>query len=87
MNPAMIAVFVLGVVLALVVGPEVLEGWFHTKLLLVLILAGLHMAMARWRKEFEDDQRPHSQRYFRIINEVPTVLVIVIVILAVVKPF
>jgi putative membrane protein len=87
MNPAMIAVFVLGIILALVVGPDVLEGWFHAKLLLVLIMAGLHMAMARWRKELENDQRPHTQRFFRIVNEVPTLLMVVIVVLAVVKPF
>jgi protoporphyrinogen IX oxidase len=87
MNPAMIAVFVLGIVLALVVGPEVLEGWFHTKVLLVLIMAGLHMALARWRREFEEDERLHTQKFFRIVNEVPTVLMIAIVILAVVKPF
>lgn len=87
MNPAMIAVFILGIVLALVVGPEVMGGWFHVKLLLVLIMAGLHMALARWRKEFENDQRPHSARFFRMVNEVPTILMILIVILAVVKPF
>jgi putative membrane protein len=86
-NPSMIAVFVLGVVLALVVGPEVLEGWFQVKIVLVLILAGLHGMMARWRKEFERDQRNHTARFFRIANEVPAVLMIAIVILAVVKPF
>jgi putative membrane protein len=86
-NPAMIAVFVFGGALAFAEGIENLGGWFHVKVLLVLVLAGLHGLMARWRKEFERDERVHSARFFRIANEVPTVLMIAIVVLAIVKPF
>lgn len=86
-NPSMVAVFVLGILLAGILGSEVAAGWFYLKIALVLILAALHGQMARWRKEFERDERVHSAKFFRIMNEIPTVLMIAIVILAVVKPF
>ena len=57
------------------------------KLALVLVLSGLHGMLAKWRKEFEADRNQRSAKFYRIVNEVPTVLIIVIVILAVVKPF
>jgi putative membrane protein len=87
MNPALIAVFILGGLLAAT--PGVLDGkiWFYIKLLLVLCLAGLHMAMATWRKAFEADHNARSARFFRILNEVPTVLMIAIVVLVIVRPF
>jgi putative membrane protein len=50
-------------------------------------MAGLHGFLAKWRKDFAADRIPHSPRFFRIVNEVPTVLLAGIVILAVVKPF
>jgi len=87
-NPAMMAVFLLGG--ALLLTPGVTDwsmGWLHLKLLLVLVMAGLHGMMSKWRKEFEADRNQHSAKFYRIANEVPAVLVIVIVVLAVVKPF
>jgi putative membrane protein len=86
-NPAMVAVFVLGTALAYAEGLGNLGGWFHLKVVLVLVLAALHGQMSRWRKELERDERRHSARFFRLANEIPTVLMIAIVILAVVKPF
>jgi putative membrane protein len=56
-------------------------------LILVLALSGLHGFLARWVRDFGADRNRHSQKYYRIINEVPTVIMIGIVILAVVKPF
>lgn len=86
-NPAMIAVFLLGGALVMIEGSELMHaGWFHVKVLLVLVLAALHGLMARWRKEFERDERRHTARFFRIVNELPTLAMIAIVILAVVKP-
>ncbi|HSR56270.1 MAG TPA: protoporphyrinogen oxidase HemJ [Alphaproteobacteria bacterium] len=88
MNPAMIAVFVLGGLL--IFTPGFLDQglyWWHAKLLLVAIMAVLHMMMGAWRKAFEEDRNTRSARFFRIANEVPTVLMILIVILAVVRPF
>jgi protoporphyrinogen IX oxidase len=88
MNPAMIAVFVLGLLLAYAEGPRLMmAGWFHAKLLLVLVLAAMHGMMARWRGAFARDERGRTARFFRIMNEVPTLAMIAIVILAVVKPF
>lgn len=88
MNPAMIAVFVLGGLL--IFTPGFLDQglyWWHAKLLLVAIMAVLHMMMGAWRKAFEEDRNTRSARFFRIANEAPTVLMILIVILAVVRPF
>jgi putative membrane protein len=88
MNPAMIAVFVLGALLVYGEWPGLMKaGWFHGKMVLVLILAALHGMMARWRGELARDERRRTARFFRVANEIPTVMMIAIVILAVVKPF
>lgn len=87
MTPAMIASFVFGIWM-LVLTPEWLkQGWMHGKLVLVLVLAASHMAMARYRREFAEDRNSHNQRFFRILNEAPTLLMVGIVILVIVKPF
>jgi protoporphyrinogen IX oxidase len=91
MNPAMIATWLLGLWLAWH-GPDSHYGWFgsgwlHAKLLLVVALSALHGMYFRWAKDFAADNNRYSQRFYRIINEIPTVLMIGIVILAVVKPF
>jgi putative membrane protein len=87
MNPAMIASFVFGIWL-IVLNPSLLsQGWLHAKLLLVLGMAGAHGAMGKWRKDFEADRNVRPQRFYRIANEVPTVLMIVVVILVIVRPF
>jgi protoporphyrinogen IX oxidase len=86
-NPAMIASFVFGG--ALLATPGVIDWsswWIYVKLVLVLILSGMHGLFSRWRKNFEADQNTLSTKTFRIANEVPTVLMIAIVILVVVKP-
>jgi putative membrane protein len=62
-------------------------GWFHGKLLLVLLLSGVHGFFARYVKDFAADRNVRSQRFYRFINEVPTILMIGIVILVIVKPF
>jgi putative membrane protein len=90
-NPAMIATWVFGLWLAWL-GPESHYGWFasgwlQAKLALVVILSGVHGLFALWVKAFGRDENRHSQKFYRIINEVPTVLMIVIVILVVLKPF
>jgi protoporphyrinogen IX oxidase len=90
-NPAMVATWVLGLWLAWN-GPDSRYGWFASgwlgaKLVLVIGLLVLHGFLARWRKDFAADNNRHSQKFFRIINEIPTVLMIAVVILAVVKPF
>lgn len=84
MTPAMILSFILGGALIYLVGID--SGWLYAKLALVLALAVNHGLMARWRRDFADDRNRRSQRFYRIANEVPTLLMIAIVILAVVKP-
>jgi len=85
-NPAMIATWGLGLWLAWT-GGWLTAGWLHAKLALVLILSGVHGLFARWVKDFAADRSRHSAAFYRIVNEVPTLLMIGIVILAIVKPF
>lgn len=86
MNPSMIVAWAAG--LALMLNIEAWsEGWFHVKLTLLVILTVLHMMAARWRKAFAADANTHSERFYRIMNEVPAVLMVGIVIMAVVRPF
>jgi protoporphyrinogen IX oxidase len=85
-NPAMIVTWLAGIYLAWA-GNWYLSGWFHAKLLLVLVLSGVHGFFSRCVRAFAADQNPHSQKFYRIINEVPTVLMIAIVVLVIVKPF
>jgi putative membrane protein len=85
-NPAMIATWVLGLWLAWASGLY-RAHWLQAKVLLVLVLSGLYGLFVRWVHDFAQDRNQHSQRFYRIINEVPALLMIVIVILAVVKPF
>ncbi len=88
MNPAIIAVFGFGgLLLAVPPGVDWGSGWITVKLALVAALALFHVLAARWRKDFEADRNVRPARFYRIANEVPTVLMIGIVILAVVKPF
>jgi putative membrane protein len=85
-NPAMILTWVLGLWLAWQ-GGWFKAPWLHAKLLLVILMSGVHGMLSRYVKDFAADRRRKSQKFFRIINEVPTVLMILIVILVVVKPF
>jgi len=85
-NPAMIVTWLAGLYLVWA-GHWYLSGWFHAKFLLVLIMSGIHGFFARCVRAFATDKNTYSQRFYRIINEVPTVLMIAIVILVIVKPF
>jgi len=85
-NPAMIVTWLAGIYLAWA-GGWYRAPWFHAKLLLVLVLSGVHGLFARWVKAFAVDKNLHNQKFYRIINEVPTLLMIGIVVLVIVKPF
>ena len=88
MNPAMLASYLFGIWLIWTLGAGAWSaGWLHAKILLVLLLTALHGMMAKWRRDFQTDSNWHSERFYRVMNEVPTLLMIGIVILAVVKPF
>ena len=87
-NPAMIATFGFGILLVLT--PGVIDwhaGWWHVKLLMVLLLSGFHGAMSKWRREFLEDRNTRSQKFYRIANEVPTLLLVIIVVMVIVRPF
>jgi putative membrane protein len=86
MTPAMIATWLLGAVL-IWQGGWITSGWLHAKIALVIVLSGMHGMLARAVKDFAADRNTRPARFYRILNEVPTVLMIVIVILVIVKPF
>ena len=87
-TPAMIASWVFGLALVLFgVINWAHDGWFHAKLILVLALSAYHGLLAVWTKDFALDRNMRSARFYRIANEIPTILMIFIVILAVVRPF
>lgn len=85
-NPAMVATWVLGLWLAFK-GGWFASGWLHAKLALVLALSGLSGFYGRLVRDFATDHNRHSPKYYRIMNEIPTILMIAVVVLAVVKPF
>ncbi len=85
-NPAMMVTWLAGLYLAWS-GHWFSAGWLHGKLVLVIAMSALHGFLARWVKDFAADRNLRSQIFYRLINEVPTVLMIGIVILVVVKPF
>ncbi len=88
MAPAMVASFLFGVWLLLMPGiVDWSSGWIHAKLALVLALVVAHGMMVKWCRDFAVDRNSRSRRFYRITNEMPTVLMVAIVILAVVKPF
>jgi len=86
MGPAIAVTWILGIVLVLQ-GQWLGAGWFHAKFVLVLAMSALHGLFSRWAHEFRFDRNRRSARFYRIANEIPTVLLVLIVILAVVKPF
>ena len=87
-TPAMLASWVLGLILAFSgVIDWSRDGWFYAKLALVLALSAYHGLLAMWTKDFALDRNTRSARFYRIANEVPTLLMIFIVILVVVRPF
>jgi putative membrane protein len=86
MNPALIVTWLAGLYLA-VAGHWFSAGWFHGKLLLVLLMTGAHGLFSRCVKDFGADRNHRSQKFYRVINEVPTVLMIGAVLLVVLKPF
>ncbi|MFO1247216.1 MAG: protoporphyrinogen oxidase HemJ [Alphaproteobacteria bacterium] len=86
MNPSMIAVWILGPLLAWLTGAY-LDTWMQIKFVLVLIMSGMHGVYVRRWRDFANDRNTHSARYYRIINEVPAVLLVLIVLLVKIQPF
>ncbi len=88
MNPSMIAALIFGGLLIYLRWDALLSSfWLHVKFVGVIVLIGFHMALAKDRKAFEAGERPRSERFYRLANEIPPLVTIVIVIMAVVEPF
>jgi putative membrane protein len=87
-NPAMAAAWIFGITLVLT--PGIIDwsaGWWHGKMLGFLLMSAFHGHLAAARKSFARDERRRSERYWRIANEVPTLLLVLIVVMVIVRPF
>lgn len=87
MNPAMISTWLFGLLMIFANPALMQDGWMHVKLTFVLLMTILHGVFAKWRKTFLNDANTRPAKFYKIWNEAPTVLMIVIVIMAIVKPF
>ncbi|CAK0740248.1 Protoporphyrinogen IX oxidase [uncultured Gammaproteobacteria bacterium] len=86
MMPAMVASYVTGIGLVMMMPAYFKDGWFHAKAGLVVLLTVFQFALAGYKNKFAQDDNQKSERFFRIINEAPTILMIGIVIMVIVKP-
>lgn len=87
MNPAMIGVWLFGLLLLWAQDWQAFShSWFQVKFAGVIGMTGFHMLLARWRRHFVDGQNQKSSRFFRRVNEAPTLLMIAIVLIAILKP-
>jgi protoporphyrinogen IX oxidase len=86
MNPAMVVTWLAGLWM-IWAGGWIHAGWLHAKLVLVVVMSGLHGMSARYVRDFAADRNRRSHVFYRVFNEAPTLLMVIIVILAVVKPF
>lgn len=87
MNPAMAATWVFGITMLALVPGWLSDGWLHAKLTLVVLLTVVHHVFSAWRKRFERDENQRSARFYRVWNEVPTVIMVAVVFLVILKPF
>lgn len=87
LNPAMIVSFITGILLIVAMPVYMQQGWMHTKLLLVVMMGGLHGMMSKYRKDFDKGQNTRSEGFFRTLNKIPGILMVLIVWLVIMKPF
>lgn len=86
-NPAMIAAWIFGLALSFGQDSWSAGGWFYIKFAAVLLMSGFHGYLSMWRRAFERNENKHPEKYFRMMNEVPTILMIIIVFMVFLKPF
>lgn len=85
-NPAMILAWIFGLCMAF--GQDLWAShWFHVKFLMVIFMSGFHGFLSRWRRQFACDENRHDEKFFRRVNEIPTILMIIIVFLVIMKPY
>lgn len=87
MNPAMIAAYVFGGLMLWANADLLKMPWMHVKITLVVLMTVFHHALGRWRKAFVVDANKHSHKFYRRVNEIPTILMIIIVFMVITKPF
>ena len=87
MTPSMILTYFFGILIAYIYGFVALGVWFHIKMTAVLGLTIFHGLLAKWRKDFINGNNNHSEKFYRLMNEIPPILMIVAVIMVIVKPF
>ena len=87
MTPSMIITYIFGSLVAYIYGIEALGIWFHIKCTAVIGLTIFHGLLAKWRKDFMKGKNKHSETFYRVMNEVPTFLMIIAVIMVIIKPF
>lgn len=87
MNPAMIITYISGLIIAYIYGFAALGVWFHIKMTSVLSLTIIHAFLSKWRKSFAKGKNRHSENFYRIFNEVPTIFMMIAIIMVIVKPF
>ena len=86
MTPAMLASWIFGILLIYVQSYETFSLWLGVKLILVLMLTFYHFLLLKWLIDFKKDSNSHSGRFFRYMNEVPTILLIIIIFVVIFKP-
>jgi len=87
MNPSIAAVWIFGLFLLAINADILSQGWFHAKLLFVIAISVIHGFYAASQRKFEAGERPRTEKFWRIMNEIPFILLIGIVVMVVVKPF
>ncbi|WP_341750450.1 protoporphyrinogen oxidase HemJ [Candidatus Tisiphia endosymbiont of Sialis lutaria] len=87
MNPAMISTYTLGIINSYIYGLVALGTWFYIKMTAVLCITIFHGLLSIWRKNFIDGKNNHSEKFYRMVNEVPVLLMIIAIIMVIVKPF
>jgi putative membrane protein len=87
MNPAMIVTWASGLSVLWILGfNNIFSLWLSVKFLFVIALSGYHGFLSKCLKDFEFDRNTRSSKFFRVINEIPTIILIIIVFLAIFKP-
>lgn len=87
MTPAMITTYIFGIIIAYIYGFVALGVWFHIKMFAVLVLTAIHGMLSKWRKDFAAGQNKHSAKFYRVINEIPVIFMVIAVVMVIVKPF
>lgn len=87
MTPSMITVLVFGIGMLVINSSWLASGWLHAKLTLIVLLIGYHHYCGFLLKKFRDDQNTHGHKFYRVINEIPVLILVLVIFLAVFKPF